>query len=163
LVILNTALFSGRASMSEGFMQWRSFVERNPDLPVGFIMARSAVTDWPESVFAAYEAPFPSEQYKIGAYRFPLIVPLDTESAGAKEMSAVREALASWDRPAAVIFSTEDPVFSPAVGERFVERIPGAEELVLVEGAGHFLQEDQGEAVAEHIVAFLGSSSSVAN
>jgi haloalkane dehalogenase len=162
LVILNTGLFSGQAPPSEGFLQWRLFVERNPDLPIGLIMARSAVTDWSESVFAAYEAPFPDEQYKVGAYRFPLIVPLDTESPGATEMTAVREALASWDRPAAVIFSTEDPIFSPAVGERFVKRIPGADELILVEGAGHFLQEDRGEEVAAHIVAFLETSSQVA-
>ncbi len=158
LVILNTGLFSGRVPMSEGFMRWRSFVERNPDLPVGFVMARSAVTDWPESVFAGYEAPFPNQDSKMGAYRFPLIVPLDAESPGAAEMSAVREALASWTRPAAVIFSTEDPVFPTAVGQRFVERIPGAKELTLVEGAGHFLQEDRGQSVAEHVVGFLDSS-----
>lgn len=158
IVILNTGLFSGRAPMSEGFMAWRSFVERTPDLPVGFIMSRSAVTDWPEEVFAAYEAPFPDQTYKAGAHQFPLIVPLDTETTGAAEMGTVREALASWDRPAAVIFSTEDPVFLPRVGERFVERIPGAKELVLIEGAGHFLQEDRGEEVAGHIVSFLKRS-----
>ncbi len=162
LVILNTGLFSGHVPMSEGFMAWRSFAERTPDLPVGFIMSRAAVTDWPESVLAGYEAPFPDQQYKVGAHRFPLIVPLDTESTGAAEMSVVRDALAEWDRPAAVIFSTEDPVFLPAVGERFVKRIPGAAELVLIEGAGHFLQEDRGEEVAEHIVKFLETSSEVA-
>ncbi len=155
IVILNTALFSGRAPVSEGFMAWRSFVERTPDLPVGFIMSRTAVTDWPESVFAGYEAPFPDQEYKIGAHQFPLIVPLDSETKGAAEMAAVKDALALWDRPAAVIFSTEDPVFPPRVGERFADRIPGAEDVVLVDGAGHFLQEDQGEAVAGHIVDFL--------
>ncbi len=155
LVILNTGLFSGHAPMSEGFMQWRSFVERNPDLPIGFVMTRAAVGTWPESVLAGYEAPFPDENHKMGAYRFPLIVPIVAEAAGAAQMSMVRDALASWDRPTAVIFSTGDAVFSPAVGERFVERIPGAEKLVLIENAGHFLQEDRGEEVAEHVIEFL--------
>ena len=155
LVILNTGLFSGRKPMSEGFMKWRSFVERTPDLPVGFIMARSAATDWPEQVFAGYEAPFPDQSYKTGAHRFPLIVPLDPDTTGADEMEAVRDALASWERPAAVIFSTEDPVFQPTVGERFAKLIPGADELVLIEGAGHFLQEDKGEEVAEEMLRFL--------
>ena len=158
LAILNTGLFSGHVPMGEGFMNWRNFVEANPDLPVGFIMSRSAVAEWPESVFAGYEAPFPDERHKIGAYRFPLIVPLDTESTGAAEMSAVRDAIGEWDRPALVIFSTDDPVFLPELGQRFVKRIPGADELVLVEGAGHFLQEDRGEQVATHIVEFLESS-----
>ncbi len=35
LVILNTGLFTGR--VSKGFMAWREFAEKNPDLPVGFI------------------------------------------------------------------------------------------------------------------------------
>jgi haloalkane dehalogenase len=155
LVILNTGLFSGQRPPSEAFMRWRGFVEKNPDLPVGFIMARSAVTDWPESVMAGYEAPFPDETYKMGAHRLPLIVPLDADSPGAAEMTAVRDALSSWEGPAAVIFSTEDSVFPPAVGERFAGRIPGADELILIEGAGHFLQEDKGEELAGHIVAFL--------
>ena len=161
LAILNTGLFTGRAPMSEGFMAWRSFVERNPDLPIGFVMGRAAVTDWKEPVLAAYEAPFPDQDYKMGAYRFPLIVPLDTETVGAAEVSAVREALKDWDRPAVVIFSTEDQVFQPAVGERFAKLIPGADELILIEGAGHYLQEDRGEEVAAQIVAFLERSSAV--
>ena len=33
IVILNTGLFTGR--VSKGFMAWRDFAERNPDLPVG--------------------------------------------------------------------------------------------------------------------------------
>ena len=158
LIILNTGLFSGRVPMGDAFMRWRAFVEKNPDLPVGFVMGRAAVTDWPESVFAAYEAPFPDGRYKVGAYRFPLIVPLDTDSTGAAEMSAVRDGLAGWDRPALVVFSTGDPVFPPEVGERFVKLIPGADELVLIDNAGHYLQEDQGEEIANHIVEFLASS-----
>ena len=155
LVILNTALFSGHAPAGPGFMKWRAFVEKTPDLPVGFIMGRSAVTEWPEEVLAAYEAPFPDARYKVGAHRFPLIVPLDPDQPGAADMLAVRTALESWAGPATVIFSTEDPVFPPAVGERWVERLSGAGELTLIDGAGHFLQEDRGEAVAAAVISFL--------
>ncbi|GMQ85874.1 MAG: haloalkane dehalogenase [Acidimicrobiia bacterium] len=155
LVILNTALFSGQAPVGPAFMKWISFVEKTPDLPVGFIMARSAVSEWPEEVLAAYEAPFPDARYKVGAHRFPLIVPLDPEQPGAADMLAVRTALESWAGPATVIFSTEDPVFPPAVGERWVERLPTAGALTLIEGAGHFLQEERGEAVATAMISFL--------
>ncbi len=155
LVILNTALFSGHAPAGPGFMKWRSFVEKTPDLPIGFIMGRSAVTEWPEEVLAGYEAPFPDARYKVGAHRFPLIVPLDPDQPGAADMLAVRTALESWAGPAIVIFSTEDPVFPPAVGERWVERLSTAGELTLIDGAGHFLQEDRGEAVAAAMISFL--------
>lgn len=154
LVIMNTGLFTGRPP-SEGFMKWRRFVERTPDLPIGFVMARSAVTAWPEDVLAAYEAPYPDSSYKTGAHMFPLIVPIDEDGPGVAAMQSVVRALREWTRPALVCFATDDPIFTPATGERFVSMIPGAGPLELVENAGHFLQEDQGERVAAHIAAFL--------
>jgi haloalkane dehalogenase len=155
LSILNTGLFTG-GKISDGFMAWRSFVEKSDDLPVRFIMERSMSRPWAPDVLDAYEAPFPDRSYKEGAHRFPLIVPLNSDDVGAAQMMAVRERLESWTNPTQVLFSTADPVFVPKVGERFVARIPGATELELVEGAGHFLQEDAGEEVGERIAAFLG-------
>ncbi|MBT8207738.1 MAG: alpha/beta fold hydrolase, partial [Acidimicrobiia bacterium] len=158
LVIMNTGLFSTHASPSPAFMQWRAFVQRTPDLPVTMVMGNAARQTWDESVYRAYEAPFASADDKVGAHRFPLIVPLSADDPGAAEMLEVRRALEAWTDPALVLFATEDPIFAPAVGQRLVDAIPGAEPLELVPDAGHFLQEDQGEAVAEHIVAFLRRS-----
>ncbi len=159
LSILNTALFTGRKT-SEGFMRWRTFVEQSADLPIAFIMERSMARPWQDEVVAAYEAPFPDRSYKEGAHRFPLLVPLSPDQPGAEVMAEVRAALEHWERPAQVLFSTQDPVFSPRVGERFVERIPGAEALELIDEAGHFLQEDQGEEVGRRISAFLQATES---
>ena len=154
LVVMNTGLFSG-GTPSEGFLKWRAFVEGNPDLPVRFVMQRSMVATWPDTVLDAYEAPFPTALHKVGAHRFPLIVPLDPADPGAASMAATKDALSRWPHPALVLFGDSDPIFSPRVGERWAERLPGAEDLELVEEAGHFLQEDQGEIVARHIVEFL--------
>ena len=62
LVILNTGLFTGR--VSKGFMAWRDFAERNPDLPVGFVLQSATATALPDEVVAAYEAPFPTSESK---------------------------------------------------------------------------------------------------
>ena len=156
LSILNTGLFTG-GKMSEGFMAWRKFVEASEDLPIRFIMERSMITDWGDDVLNAYEAPFPDRSYKEGAHRFPLFVPTNPNDVGADVMTKVKDQLESWQDPTQVMFSTADPVFVPKVGERFVERIPGARELELVEDAGHFLQEDQGQEVGRRIAAFLQS------
>jgi haloalkane dehalogenase len=153
LVILNTGLFTGR--VSKGFMAWRDFAERNPDLPVRFVVQSATTSDLPEDVLAAYEAPFPNAESKAGAARFPLIVPISEESDGAAEMRAVAGELSHWDKPALVAFSDRDPVFPyPRSGELFCDLIPGAGEQVRIEGAAHFLQEDRGEHVAEMIVRF---------
>jgi haloalkane dehalogenase len=157
LAILNTGLFTGR--VSKGFMAWRDFAERNPDLPVGFVVGGATASDVPEDVVAAYEAPFPNAESKAGAAQFPLIVPISEEMAGASEMRAVMDALSRWDKPALVAFSDQDPVFPyPRAGEAFTSVIPTAAEQVRIEGASHFLQEDRGEQIAEEILRFLATS-----
>jgi haloalkane dehalogenase len=151
LVILNTGLFSGR--VSKGFMAWRSFVERTPDLPIGKIIEGATTTDLEPDVVAAYEAPFPTPESKAGAQRFPLIVPMSEDDAGAAEMAAVRDALGNWEKPVLVAFSDSDPVFPyPKAGEQFTALMPTAGEQVRVEGAAHFLQEDRGFEIADAIV-----------
>jgi haloalkane dehalogenase len=153
-VILNTGIFTGR--VSKGFLAWRDFAEKNPDLPVGFVIQGATTSELPDEVVAAYEAPFPTAGSKAGAAQFPLLVPTEEEATGAAEMREVAEALRGWDKPALVAFSDSDPVFPfPRAGERFVEWIPTATEQVKIEGAAHFLQEDRGAQIAGEILRFL--------
>jgi haloalkane dehalogenase len=155
LVIMNTGLFTGR--VSKGFLAWRAFAEKNPDLPVGFVINGATASELDADVLAAYEAPFPTPESKAGAAQFPLIVPTSDDDTGAAEMRAVSDALSRWEKPALVAFSDSDPVFPfPRAGEVFVELIPGAGEQVRIEGAAHFLQEDAGERIADRILQFLG-------
>jgi haloalkane dehalogenase len=148
LVILNTGLFTGR--VSKGFMAWREFAERTPDLPIGTIIQGATTTDLSPEVVAAYEAPFPTQESKAGAQRFPLLVPLTMEDPGVPEMQATRDALGRWDKPTLVAFSDSDPVFPfPRAGERFTDLIPTAGEQVRIEGGAHFLQEDRGPQIVD--------------
>ena len=158
LSILNTGLFTGRGRMSDGFLAWRAFAQKTDDLPVGVIMRRSMTRPWGEEVVAAYEAPFPGPEYKVGAHRFPLIVPMSPDDTGATDMAAVLARLGFWSRPAQVLFSTADPTFTTAEGGRLASHIPGAGPLETIDGAGHFLQEDAGEEVGSAITAFLRST-----
>jgi haloalkane dehalogenase len=155
LVIMNTGLFAGQ--VNEAFMAWRDFAERNPDLPVGFVIQSATATDVPQEVVAAYEAPWPDPDSKAGAAQFPLLVPIAETDPGVAEMNAVRERLSSWEEPVLVCFSDSDPIFTPKAGQRFVDLIPGARDLVVIEGAAHFLQEDKGEQIAAEINRFLES------
>ncbi len=156
LVVLNTGLFTGR--VSKGFMAWREFAERTPDLPIGMILQGATTTDLAPEIVAAYEAPFPTAESKAGAQRFPLLVPLTPEDPGVPEMQATRDALSRWDKPALVAFSDTDPVFPfPRAGEQFTELIPTAGEQVRIEGAAHFLQEDRGVEIAEAMLAAFGA------
>jgi haloalkane dehalogenase len=154
LVVMNTGLYTGR--VSKGFMAWREFAERNPDLPIGFVVQSATATDLPDEVVAAYEAPFPTPESKAGAAQFPLLVPISDDDPGASVQRELRDALGRWDKPALVCFSDSDPVFPfPRSGEAFTSLIPTAGEQVRIEGAAHFLQEDAGERIAEHVAAWL--------
>ena len=156
LVIMNTGLFAGQ--VNEAFMAWRNFAERNPDLPVGRIIDSATATEVPEEVLRAYEAPWPNAESKAGAAQFPLLVPTSPDAPGVAEMDSVRERLGAWEKPALVCFSDSDPIFTPKAGQRFVDLIPGAGELRVIEGAAHFLQEDKGEEIAVEINRFLDSA-----
>jgi haloalkane dehalogenase len=154
LVIMNTGLYTGR--VSKGFMAWRDFAERNPDLPVGFIIDGGTGSELAPGVKEAYEAPFPTPESKAGAAAFPLLVPIADDQAGADVMREVMDELTRWEKPALVMFSDSDPVFPyPQAGQVFCDAIPGAGEQVRIAGAAHFLQEDSGQELGERILASL--------
>jgi haloalkane dehalogenase len=152
IVILNTGLFAGH--VNEAFMAWRNFAERNPDLPVGFIIQSATVNELPSEITDAYEAPWPTPESKAGVAKFPLIVPTTESDPGVAEMARVRERLAEWEKPALVCFSDSDPIFPPKAGQRFVDLIPGAQALHVIEGGSHFLQEDKGEEIGALVADF---------
>jgi haloalkane dehalogenase len=155
LVVMNTGLFTGR--VSKGFMAWREFAERTPDLPIGMIMQGATTTELTPEVVAAYEAPFPTPDSKAGAQRFPLLVPLTPDDPVAREMAAVQDTLSRWEKPALVAFSDSDPVFPyPKSGEVFTELLPTAGEQVRILGAAHFLQEDAGPQIVNAMLERFG-------
>ena len=154
LVVLNTGIFTGR--VSKGFLAWRDFAQKNPDLPVGFVLQGATKSELAPEVVAAYEAPFPSPESKAGAAQFPLLVPTEEDGPGASQMRDVADALSRWQKPALVAFSDSDPVFPhPKSGQVFCDRIPGARPQVTIADAAHFLQEDKGEQITNEMLAFF--------
>jgi haloalkane dehalogenase len=158
LVVMNTGIFAGRAP-SEEWLRFRAFVRRlGGEFRPGQLVRLSSVAGVADEVVAAYDAPFPTPESKAGVLAFPELVPTEPDHPSAAAMLAVRDALRRWEKPALVLFSDSDPIFSPAVGERFAQLIPGALPAETVTGAGHFLQEDAGERIAERIATFVAAS-----
>jgi haloalkane dehalogenase len=158
LVVMNTGISAGRPP-SEEWLRFRAFVRRlGTELVPGRLVRISCVQPLADEVEEAYSAPWPVPESKAGVLAFPEHVPTEPEHPNTAPLLAVREALGRWEKPALVLFSDSDPIFSPRVAERIAEHIPGALPPEIVEGAGHFLQEDRGEQIGARIARFVASS-----
>lgn len=158
LVIMNTALPTGEEEVGPGFLAWRDYAASTPDLPIGQLFGRAIVPEdrrTPE-ILAGYDAPYPDRSYKEGAQVFPSLVPIARDMPGAAENREAWKTLERWSKPCLVMAGDSDPVLGIPAGKIFERRIPTAGTLVVIESAGHFLQEDKGEEVAERIVQWLG-------
>jgi haloalkane dehalogenase len=155
LVVLDTGIGAGRAP-SETWLRFRAAVRHvGAGLDIGRLVAAGTSRGLDNDVRAAYDAPFPTPESKAGALAFPELVPTEPDHPSAAAMNHVRDALRSWEKPALVVWGAEDAVLPVSVAESFVELIPGAEGPVLLPGAGHFLQEDAPDALADALLGFL--------
>jgi haloalkane dehalogenase len=157
LVLMDTGLFTGQQPMSEAWHRFAAFVDNEDELPVGFLVRRGCAVDPGDDIAAAYDAPFPSEPSKAGARAFPALVPLSPSDPGAKSAQRVLDGLRGDRRPTLMLWGAEDRPLPPAAGEAFASEL-GRRAPQLVEGAGHYLQEDRGELVGTTIADWLAHS-----
>jgi haloalkane dehalogenase len=161
VVAANTFLPTGDQPAGEAFERWRRFSQEVPVFPAGAILQAATATELPPGVVAAYDAPFPDEAYKAGARQFPLLVPTRPDDPAAEPNRRAWGALARFERPFLTAFSDGDPI-TRGFERAFQERVPGARgrEHPTIRGAGHFLQEDRGEELAELVAGFVRTGGS---
>lgn len=153
VVAANTGLPTGDFDMPEVWWRFRRAVEGAASLDVGRLVQAGCTTRLPEDVRAAYDAPFPDEAYKAGPRAMPLLVPTAPDDPATEANRAAWEVLGSWTKPFLVAFSDGDPI-TGAMAPILRKQVPGASGLdhPVIEGAGHFLQEDAGDRLG-HVVA----------
>jgi len=155
VVASNTWLPTGDERPTEAFLNWQSYAANAPRLPIAKILQNSTVKEIPDEVLAGYEAPFPDDIYMVGAKVFPSLVPTSPNDPAVPANRRAWEVLATWEKPFLTAFADSDPITRG--GDRgFQKRIPGAQGLDhrIIEGAGHFIQEDAGEELASLLIDF---------
>lgn len=154
MVITNTALATGDAPLPKGFLAWRAWAARNPDMAVGSLLGRSC-PHLTAAEQAAYDAPFLDVRYKAGVRRFPQLVPERPEEQGAALSRRARNWLRdTWSGASFMAIGMQDPVLGPPIMEGLRSVIAGCPEPMLLEDAGHFVPE-WGEAVARRALTVL--------
>jgi haloalkane dehalogenase len=158
VAIGNTGLPTGHGPASEAFLAWQKFSQESPVFPVGQMIDRATTTDLSPEVIAAYDAPFPDDSYKAGARIFPTLVPTSPDDPASADNVAAWEVLSRFERPFLLCFSDSDPV-TRGGDAPFRAKVPGAQNQphVVIEGGGHFFQEDRGPELAELLIGFIGS------
>jgi haloalkane dehalogenase/tRNA(adenine34) deaminase len=141
LLIMNTALGTGDAPLGEGFLAWRAFSNRNPDMDIAKLMQR-ACPQLSEAEAASYAAPFPDATYKAGVRRFPNLVP-DRPDAGGAALSQQARAFwrERWTGKSLMAIGMKDPVLGPPVMRALHADIRHCPPPMEIAEGGHFLQE----------------------
>ncbi|MEQ9448283.1 MAG: haloalkane dehalogenase [Rhodospirillaceae bacterium] len=147
LFVMDTLIGTGEG-LPKAFFDWRTYVQRTPDINVARLLKR-ACPHLSEDEAAAYDAPFPDARFKAGVRQFPNLVPDRADAPGA-EISRKAEAWLkeSWDGKSVVAIGMKDPVLSPATTEHIAGVIQGCPPPIEVTEAGHFVQEWSDEFTA---------------
>ena len=145
LLVMNTTLGTGDTALTKGFLDWRAWVAKNPDMGVGKLMSRTCPHLSPLEI-AAYDAPFPDERFKAGVRRFPQLVPDQPNAEGALISRQAREWWrTSWQGKTFMAIGMTDPVLGPAVMRDLAANIQNCPDPFEVQEAGHFVPEWGGD------------------
>ena len=152
LLVMNTTLGTGDVQLSKGFLDWRAWVGKNPDMSVGRLL-KLTCPHLSEKECAAYDAPFPDIRYKAGVRRFPEIVPDQMNAPGAGVSRNARQWLKDkWTGSVFMAVGMTDPVLGPLVMQALRNDIQNCGKPHEHPEAGHFVQE-WGEEIARKALA----------
>jgi haloalkane dehalogenase len=154
-VAANTGLPTGDRDMPEVWWRFRRAVETAEVLDVARLVRSGCRVPLTPAELAAYDAPFPDESFKAAPRAMPTIVPTRPDDPATVPNRAAWDVLRRLDVPLLCAFSDGDPITAPMLP--LLQELPGAvgREHPTITGAGHFLQEDAGPALAAEIVKFL--------
>jgi len=154
VVASNTILPVGQGSIPDSFLIWREFSQSSPEFDSGRVIDTGTLSPLSDEIIAAYNAPFPSEDYKAGARIFPTLVPIDFDDPESVKNRKAWEVLAQWKKPFLTIFGDKD-IMTKGAEKVLQSIIPGAQnQSHVMLNAGHFIQEDKGEELAKLVMEF---------
>jgi haloalkane dehalogenase len=145
LLAMNTAFATGDLPLGKGFLDWRDWNNKNPDMAVGKLLRRTCPHLTAEEA-AAYDAPYPDATYKGGVRRFPNLVPDSPDAEGAALSRRARDWFRTeWTGKTFLAVGMKDPVLGSPAMRYLARQVRGCPPPYEVAEGGHFLQEWGGE------------------
>ncbi len=142
------------------FADFQEFARTTPEWQPWTLLPMTMVTQPTSEVVHGYRAPYPDPALTIGSRAFTQLLPTRPDNPMYPACNAAWDVFDEWTKPVLTIFSDQDAV-APDGWKPIVARIPGAQEEphVILEGGGHFLQEDVGDAYTDALMTWLGPAS----
>lgn len=159
----NGGLPTGTAKVPRAFHVWRAFARFSPWFPIGRIVRAGCAQGLANAAVAAYDAPFPTAAHRAAPRAYPGFVPISPSDPERGANEAAWALFERWDKPFLTLFGSRDPITRG--GERpWQQRVPGAQGQPhrIIRGAGHFLQEDRGEEIAQALVDWIRATPAAA-
>lgn len=129
---------------------------------VNLLLLRAAVAH-PERLGAdekaAYRAPHPDYDSRTAILVFPREIPTKPDDPVSKLLGPTEDSLREHfrDRPVKICWAMKDPAFTPRMlDELWLQTFPDAE-VMRIEDASHFLQEDAHERIVPELVRFASA------
>ncbi len=154
MLVMNTMLATGDVPLPAGFLAWREMCAKNPQFDVARLFSRGNPHLSAEECLA-YNAPFPDPGHRAALRSFPAIVPELDAADGAAIARQAREFLGQrWNGKTLIAVGVQDPVLGVAVMRELQGMIRGCGAPLLLQQAGHFVQE-HGVELAGQAVHFF--------
>lgn len=161
-IVMNTSLAVGTPP-TKGFLEWRAYNKRTPDMDIAALMKRSC-PHLTKAEADAYSAPYPSIEYKGGVRRFPNLVMTDPSMEGADTSRECAKMYATSDqwkmKDVFMACGCQDPVLGPPVMRSLARMWRNGCNFVDIEEAGHFTQE-WGDRIARLAIEVFEQSGDV--
>lgn len=143
-----------------GFLHWVKYCAESKGFSPQEVLTLSTAGTLAEEEQRAYGAPFPDETYLAGARQFPSLVPIIPDNPAIDANRTAWAVFEKWEKPFLTAFSDSDPVTAGA-HVRFQQSVPGAESQphITIKGAGHFLQEQAPETLAQATLKLIADNS----
>ncbi len=155
IMVSNGFLPTAQQPANMAFKLWRAFATYSPWFPIGKIVNNGCVTKLSPDEIAAYDAPYPSSEFKAAARAFPRLVPTEESDPAVPANRAAWDALGKWEKPFLCVFGKNDPILGRA-DKPLIAQVPGAKgqphERIW---GGHFVQEDRGDELAKRLLEFV--------
>lgn len=162
LVVMNTWAFVEKEQVR---MPWWFSVLKAPkvgeylygrrNLFVEDFIPRFTSRDLLDDEMDAYRHPFENQQSRTAIVQSPRMIPDSRKNPNWATMAAIEKALPDLDAPATILWADKDPAFPKRFAWAFRELLPNATDPFWIEGAGHYLQEDEPELLVQEIAEFV--------